>query len=130
VRIIAAKPPIHHNRAESAFAHRDVDPDRVVAAVEEGMRKTGYNEFSLLSLSCSDYLSLPSVGIEVSPFATVPQRPRLLTGYAMLLPWPPFMALRHRVDSVSCMSNMFMDCHTLPCFSAYTPTNDSCMSGH
>jgi hypothetical protein len=25
----------------------------------------GYNEFSLLSLSCSDYLSLPSVGIQI-----------------------------------------------------------------
>eukprot|EP00899_Mesostigma_viride_P027003 jgi/Mesvir1/7488/Mv19249-RA.1 len=44
---------------------RDVDPDDVVRAVEEGMRKTGYNEFSLLSLSCSDYLALPSVGLEI-----------------------------------------------------------------
>ena len=44
---------------------RDVDPDDVVTAVEEGIRKTGYNEFSLLSLSCSDYLSLPSVGIQI-----------------------------------------------------------------
>ena len=44
---------------------RDVDPDRVVQAVEEGIRKTGYNEFSLLSLSCSDYLALPSVGLEI-----------------------------------------------------------------
>lgn len=35
---------------------RDVSPEDVVNAVEEGMRKTGYNEFSLLSLSCSDYL--------------------------------------------------------------------------
>jgi len=26
---------------------------------------TGYNEFSLLSLSCSDYLALPSVGLEI-----------------------------------------------------------------
>jgi hypothetical protein len=25
----------------------------------------GYNEFSLLSLSCSDYLALPSVGIQI-----------------------------------------------------------------
>lgn len=25
----------------------------------------GYDEFSLLSLSCSDYLSLPSVGVEI-----------------------------------------------------------------
>ena len=44
---------------------RDVDPERVVQAVEEGIRKTGYNEFSLLSLSCSDYLALPSVGLEI-----------------------------------------------------------------
>ena len=44
---------------------RDVDPDRVVDAVEHGLRTTGYNEFSLLSLSCSDYLSLPSVGIQI-----------------------------------------------------------------
>jgi len=44
---------------------RDVDPEKVVDAVEEGMRKTGYNEFSLLSLSCSDYLALPSVGLQI-----------------------------------------------------------------
>ncbi|CAI5488388.1 unnamed protein product [Closterium sp. Naga37s-1] len=44
---------------------RDVDPDKVVEAVEAGMRKTGYTEFSLLSLSCSDYLALPSVGIQI-----------------------------------------------------------------
>ena len=44
---------------------RDVEPSKVVEAVEWGMRKTGYNEFSLLSLSCSDYLSLPAVGIEI-----------------------------------------------------------------
>jgi radical SAM family uncharacterized protein/radical SAM-linked protein len=44
---------------------RDVDPDTVVDAIETGMRKTGYNEFSLLSLSCSDYLALPAVGVEV-----------------------------------------------------------------
>ena len=44
---------------------RDVEPSRVVDAVEHGMRLTGYNEFSLLSLSCSDYLSLPSVGIQI-----------------------------------------------------------------
>ena len=29
------------------------------------MEETGYNEFSLLSLSCSDYLALPSVGMEI-----------------------------------------------------------------
>ena len=44
---------------------RDVDPEVVVEAVEKGMRDTGYNEFSLLSLSCSDYLALPSVGLEI-----------------------------------------------------------------
>lgn len=44
---------------------RDVEPQQVVEAIERGIRATGYNEFSLLSLSCSDYLSLPAVGIEV-----------------------------------------------------------------
>lgn len=44
---------------------RDVEPDQVVDAIAKGMRATGYNEFSLLSLSCSDYLSLPAVGLEV-----------------------------------------------------------------
>jgi len=44
---------------------RDVDPQQVVEAIEAGMRATGYNEFSLLSLSCSDYLSLPAVGVEI-----------------------------------------------------------------
>ena len=44
---------------------RDVAPEKVVDAVEHGMRLTGYNEFSLLSLSCSDYLALPSVGIQI-----------------------------------------------------------------
>ncbi|MDH6056975.1 TIGR03960 family B12-binding radical SAM protein [Umezakia ovalisporum] len=44
---------------------RDVEPDEVVTAIEQGMRDTGYNEFSLLSLSCSDYLSLPAVGMEI-----------------------------------------------------------------
>jgi radical SAM family uncharacterized protein/radical SAM-linked protein len=44
---------------------RDVDPDTVIDTIEKGMRATGYNEFSLLSLSCSDYLSLPAVGVEV-----------------------------------------------------------------
>ncbi len=43
----------------------DVEPEKVVDAIEKGMRATGYNEFSLLSLSCSDYLSLPAVGIEI-----------------------------------------------------------------
>ncbi len=44
---------------------RDVDPDQVVNTIEQGMRATGYNEFSLLSLSCSDYLALPAVGMEI-----------------------------------------------------------------
>ncbi|MGF2039319.1 MAG: TIGR03960 family B12-binding radical SAM protein [Nostoc sp. CmiVER01] len=44
---------------------RDVEPNQVVDAIEQGMRATGYNEFSLLSLSCSDYLSLPAVGMEI-----------------------------------------------------------------
>lgn len=44
---------------------RDVEPEQVVEAIEQGMRKTGYNEFSLLSLSCSDYLALPAVGMEI-----------------------------------------------------------------
>lgn len=44
---------------------RDVDPDQVIEAIETGMRATGYNEFSLLSLSCSDYLALPAVGVEI-----------------------------------------------------------------
>ncbi|MEQ8754993.1 MAG: TIGR03960 family B12-binding radical SAM protein [Coleofasciculus sp. G1-WW12-02] len=44
---------------------RDVEPEQVVDAIAKGMRATGYNEFSLLSLSCSDYLSLPAVGLEV-----------------------------------------------------------------
>ena len=44
---------------------RDVEPEQVVKAIEQGMRATGYNEFSLLSLSCSDYLSLPAVGMEI-----------------------------------------------------------------
>ncbi|MDJ0735555.1 MAG: TIGR03960 family B12-binding radical SAM protein [Nostocaceae cyanobacterium] len=44
---------------------RDVEPQKVVDAIEKGMGETGYNEFSLLSLSCSDYLSLPAVGMEI-----------------------------------------------------------------
>ena len=44
---------------------RDVEPEAVIDAIEKGIRETGYNEFSLLSLSCSDYLALPSVGIEI-----------------------------------------------------------------
>jgi radical SAM superfamily enzyme YgiQ (UPF0313 family) len=44
---------------------RDVEPEKVIEAIEKGMRETGYNEFSLLSLSCSDYLALPAVGMEI-----------------------------------------------------------------
>ncbi|AKG23109.1 TIGR03960 family B12-binding radical SAM protein [Calothrix sp. 336/3] len=44
---------------------RDVEPEKVVDAIEKGMRTTGFNEFSLLSLSCSDYLALPAVGMEI-----------------------------------------------------------------
>lgn len=44
---------------------RDVEPETLVDALEKGLRATGYNEFSLLSLSCSDYLSLPAVGMEI-----------------------------------------------------------------
>jgi radical SAM family uncharacterized protein/radical SAM-linked protein len=44
---------------------RDVEPENVVESIEKGMRATGYNEFSLLSLSCSDYLALPAVGMEI-----------------------------------------------------------------
>ena len=43
----------------------DVEPEQVVESIEKGMRATGYNEFSLLSLSCSDYLALPAVGMEI-----------------------------------------------------------------
>ncbi len=44
---------------------RDVEPEQVIESIEQGMRATGYNEFSLLSLSCSDYLALPAVGMEI-----------------------------------------------------------------
>lgn len=44
---------------------RDVAPEDVIRTVKEGVKSTGYNEFSLLSLSCSDWLSLPSVGIQL-----------------------------------------------------------------
>jgi len=44
---------------------RDVEPEAVIEAVEEGMKRTGYADFSLLSLSCSDYLALPAVGVEL-----------------------------------------------------------------
>ncbi len=44
---------------------RDVDPNEIISSVETGMKKTGYSDFSLLSLSCSDYLSLPAIGVEL-----------------------------------------------------------------
>ncbi|MBJ7900100.1 MAG: TIGR03960 family B12-binding radical SAM protein [Cyanobacteria bacterium RI_101] len=44
---------------------RDAAPEAVIETIERGIRETGYNEFSLLSLSCSDYLALPAVGIEI-----------------------------------------------------------------
>ena len=44
---------------------RDVEPEVVVEAIAKGIRATGYNEVSLLSLSCSDYLALPAVGVEI-----------------------------------------------------------------
>jgi radical SAM family uncharacterized protein/radical SAM-linked protein len=44
---------------------RDVEPAQVIDTIEKGMRATGYSEFSLLSLSCSDYLALPAVGVEI-----------------------------------------------------------------
>jgi radical SAM family uncharacterized protein/radical SAM-linked protein len=44
---------------------RDVEPEQIVDTIEKGMAETGYNEFSLLSLSCSDYLALPAVGLEI-----------------------------------------------------------------
>ncbi len=44
---------------------RDVEPQQVVEAIEKGMKATGQSEFSLLSLSCSDYLALPAVGMEI-----------------------------------------------------------------
>lgn len=44
---------------------RDVEPEQIIEAIETGIRATGYNELSLLSLSCSDYLALPAVGMEI-----------------------------------------------------------------
>ncbi|MGA1283786.1 MAG: TIGR03960 family B12-binding radical SAM protein [Prochlorothrix sp.] len=44
---------------------RDVEPEAVMDAIEKGIRATGHNEFSLLSLSCSDYLALPALGVEI-----------------------------------------------------------------
>jgi len=44
---------------------RDVEPAMVMDAIATGLRSTGYDEFSLLSLSCSDYLALPALGMEI-----------------------------------------------------------------
>ncbi len=44
---------------------RDVKPEQIVDTIEKGISATGHNEFSLLSLSCSDYLALPAVGTEI-----------------------------------------------------------------
>ena len=44
---------------------RDVQPDDIIETIERGIREPGHNEFSLLSLSCSDYLALPAVGTEI-----------------------------------------------------------------
>ncbi len=44
---------------------RDVEPQQIVDTIEKGISATGHNEFSLLSLSCSDYLALPAVGTEI-----------------------------------------------------------------
>lgn len=44
---------------------RDVRPEDAIDAIATGLERTGYDEFSLSSLSCSDYLSLPAVGAEL-----------------------------------------------------------------
>jgi hypothetical protein len=44
---------------------RDVEPEQIINSLEEGIRQTVHNEFSLLSLSCSDYLSLSSVELKI-----------------------------------------------------------------
>ncbi|MEM6445783.1 MAG: TIGR03960 family B12-binding radical SAM protein [Cyanobacteria bacterium P01_D01_bin.123] len=44
---------------------RDVQPEDAIDAIATGLERTGYDEFSLSSLSCSDYLSLPAVGAEL-----------------------------------------------------------------
>ncbi|MEO1131715.1 MAG: TIGR03960 family B12-binding radical SAM protein, partial [Cyanobacteria bacterium J06639_1] len=44
---------------------RDVRPEDAIEAIATGLERTGYDEFSLSSLSCSDYLSLPAVGAEL-----------------------------------------------------------------
>ncbi len=44
---------------------RDVAPREIISSIEKGIDKTGYSDFSLLSLSCSDYLALPAVGVEL-----------------------------------------------------------------
>mgnify|MGYP005838084375 CR=1 FL=1 len=44
---------------------RDVPAEQIIQTVEQAVKKTGYTDFSLLSLSCSDYLALPAVGLEI-----------------------------------------------------------------
>ncbi len=44
---------------------RDVEAEEVIDTVHQGIEQTGYSDFSLLSLSCSDYLSLPALGTEL-----------------------------------------------------------------
>ena len=44
---------------------RDVEPEAVIEAIETGMERTGYSDFSLLSLRCSDFLALTAVGVEL-----------------------------------------------------------------
>ncbi|MDX1978150.1 MAG: TIGR03960 family B12-binding radical SAM protein [Pseudanabaenaceae cyanobacterium bins.68] len=44
---------------------RDVAPEQIIQTVEQAVKQTGYTDFSLLSLSCSDYLALPAVGLEI-----------------------------------------------------------------
>ncbi|MFM8544723.1 MAG: TIGR03960 family B12-binding radical SAM protein [Vulcanococcus sp.] len=44
---------------------RDVEPEAVIAAIDTGMERTGYSDLSRLSLTSSDYLALPAVGVEL-----------------------------------------------------------------
>jgi len=69
----------------------------------------GYNEFSLLSLSCSDYLSLPSVGIQIK----VGGWPRVGVGGEVGLP--------------ACLPARLPACLAVPTV-AYLPTTPSYLS--
>lgn len=44
---------------------RDVDPATLLTAAQRAVQETGNDSLVLLSLSCSDYLALPSVGMEI-----------------------------------------------------------------